>query len=210
LAESKPSNLNLSVLDQFQIYPIQVDDKLVAQSAKPIKLSELYKGKWVILDISATWCPYCKLDQIFFSAQRNTLNEYSVNKKLWSKDVVQVHMNIEYQAKGAREQTQDSIRKFLSPESLAQDKNLKGLNRSHMDSFLMSKMDREAIKTVTTKSGQLIFKDFQGYPYQMVFDPKGQLVFQGNFTSRLAADGDDWSKPYRRHYKMLSRLIETK
>lgn len=201
------SSLDLGVLDAFNISPIQVGGKLQPGRAKPIKLSDQYKGKWVILDVSATWCPYCKLDQLFFNAQKNTLNEYSVNKKLWDADVVQVHLNVENKDKGPRQQTKDVIRKFLDPKSIAQDKNLKGLDRKNIDTLLLNNMDREAIKVAKTKSGQFIFKDFGGYPYQMVFNPEGKLVFQGNFTSRIKADGDDWSMPYRRHYEMISKLM---
>ena len=63
------------------------------------------------------------------------------------------------------------------------------------------------LKTAKTASGDLLFKNIKGYPYQMVFNPKGDLVFQGNFTSKLPEDGNDWSKPYRRHYKSLTKII---
>lgn len=210
-AKSNPAgDLSLSDLDTYTISPIQLDGKLQPTSADPLKLSNHYKGKWVILDVSATWCPYCKLDQIFFVSQKNTINEYTINKELWSQDVVQVHLNVESKAPGARQQTKESILKFLQPQSIAKDKNLKGLNRQNIDTLLLHDLDREGIKVAKAKNGQLLFKDFQGYPYQMVFNPKGKLVFQGNFTSKIEGDGDDWTKPYRRHYEMLTKLMTEK
>lgn len=199
--------LTLYSLDNLPTVPVQIGGQLSPENAKAIKLSDQYKGKWVILDVSATWCPYCKLDQLFFDAQKNTLNEYSVNQKLWDADVVQVHLNVEDKAKGPRQQTWGVIRKFLEPKSIARDKNLKSVDRKLIDTYLLAGMDREAVKIAKTHLGELIFKNFKGYPYQMVFDPKGRLVFQGNFTSKTKADGDDWSKPYRRHYEMLSKVM---
>ncbi len=204
---SGPS-LDLSVFDTLDISPIQVQGKILPNNAKAIKLSEAYHGRWVILDVSATWCPYCKLDQMFFAAHKNTINEHTTEQKLWTKDVVHINLNIEMKDKGPRQQTKDVIRKFLNPKSIAEDKHLKGLNRDHMDTLLVNNMDLKTLKLMKDKNGQLILKDFGGYPYQMVFNPKGELVFQGNFTSKIPEDGDDWAKPYSRHYEKLTKMIQ--
>ncbi len=202
--------MNIKTLDVFNLTPIQMNGEILPVDAPTIKLSEAYKGKWIILDLSATWCPYCKLDQYFFASHKNQVNDYTTNGTLWTADVVQVHLTIEYNKEGAFKQTKEIVRNFLTPRKIARDEYLKDLNRSNIDTVFVSTEDSEAFIQSKTKEGLSIFEGFIGFPYQLVFNPNGELVFQGQFTETTEEDGENWEWPYLRHYKMLTELIEAK
>lgn len=206
---STPEESNLSMFNPFDISPIQVDGQMLAKDSEFVSLAEAYKGRWVIVDISATWCGFCKMDQVFFSAHKNQIVDWaSTSENLWDKDVVQVHLNIEYNKEGPYLQNQDILRRFLDPKWLQRDQSLNGVDRSNIDTYLVNVSHPHDFTKAKIESGNDLFKGFGGFPYQLVFNPDGKLVFEGNFTSVLDSDGDDWTAPYKRHYKMLTGLMD--
>lgn len=204
-AQNSVEGFDLTMFDSFNISPIQVNGELSPENSQQVKLSDLYSGRWVIVDLSATWCPYCKLDQYFFASHKNELSEHSTTTKLWESDVVQVHLIIEYQKEGGFQQTQDIARSFLSTQALSRDTTLQGLNRTYIDTLFVNTDDPKSFTRALDKNGRALFEGFSGFPYQLVFNPKGELVFRGQFTE--ANEGEDWSEPYKRHYQMLTNLI---
>lgn len=198
----------LEFLDEFSITPVQINGVLNDDPSAKAKLSSMYKGKWIILDISATWYGYCKVDQIYFSAHKNKLDEnYSTQDKLWSQDIVQVHLNIEDNSDGGRKQTFDLVRFALTDIRVKHDQALSIADRTGIDSyFVNTKNSREFLKAVDA-SGSPLFPDFSGYPYQIVINPEGEIIFSNNFTA-TENEGDEWWAPYVNHYTYISEQID--
>lgn len=159
-------------------------------------LSENYKGKWLVLNVSATWCWYCKTDLIFF-------NHYFAN----SENVVSVHMTYDLKREDRYAQSSENTQNFLKNFQRTDERfsEIPSLDFTH---FYHSPLERDAIKSLESKSGEVLFSTMGGYPYQLIFDPEGNLVFRGHFTNKLESDAeDDYYAPFNRHYSFIQSLV---
>ncbi len=211
--------VHISDLYQIPVVPVMVDDIIIDENTVDSleKIEELridensempflkkYEGKWVILDVSATWCGYCAADKEFFSYQRNELqiydlNGYKVVDDLWGDKVVQVHLTIE-----SSNQTLEIIRKDLVKAAKKSNVSMKGVDTYFYETEGgLSKFSNKFY----TSNNINIFEGARGYPYQLVFNPEGTLVFRGFFTSKLDGDENGYT-PYRRHYRKLDQMVK--
>lgn len=205
------SKRSINIINDFNITPVEVNGTLNQDPKIRVDLSSFYKGKWLILDISASWCPYCKLDQFFFSALTNEpAKDYTGRENLWPKtgrEVVQAHLFVEFQKEGAYQQNFEVIQEFLSPASLLKDDVLKGLNRSGIDSFFVNIKNPQSFTKALDENGLPILPNFTGFPHQLVINPDGEIIFNGSFTSSKPEDEGNWFLAYRRHYEMIEKKI---
>jgi len=198
----------LEFLDEFSITPVQVGGVLNDDPEAEVKLGSMYQGKWVILDISATWCGYCKIDQVYFSAHKNEPAEgYSTNDELWSEDVVQVHLNIEDNREGGRQQTFDLVRFSLTDIRIKHDKALSTTDRKNIDSHFINIDDKRDFLKALDSSGAPLLPGFTGYPYQIIINPKGDIIFSSGFTKTESED-QDWWVPYVNHYTFITEQMK--
>lgn len=184
------SSTSLKDLNQLNSFSVKENEI----NSYNIDLSDKYKGKWLILNISATWCPYCKIDMFYFLK----------NLKPYFNKVEQLHITSE--STGGRVQSAETTSEFLRVKALS-DPYTKDLNLKEIY-FAHTKTSMKDASKFTDVDGELIFKGFRGYPYQMIFNPKGKLIFRGHFTSALKSDDGNYYAPFDRHYSFISALLK--
>lgn len=137
------------------------------------------KGKVVVMRLFATWCPYCKEDlKVIEDTMKSLIDEDKI-------DVTLVVFK-------SRKETDETLKNFMAVG--AQEL---GLRPASYD-WVYSDVQTPAMKEVKDKKGHLLFPNYQGVPYALVFDSKGQLRYRGNFTES--------KETRKKHYEMIAAL----
>ncbi len=154
-----------------------IRDGAVAGAPRALAIPQ---GKVTAVRLFATWCPYCKRDM----KQLNDVLGTSLDQDKLDTLLVVFKSRLE---------TEATLKKFML-EGLAQ----LGVKAQRFD-FRHVQMTGAEMKAVKGADGSLLFPEFLGVPYALVFDKKGQLRFRGNFT----AD----EKTIKQHYDMIQSLV---
>lgn len=146
------------------------------------------KNKVVIVRLIGTWCPFCKNDLI------ELYNRY-LNTDLKSEVEVILITN------SSRRENQETVTGF-------RDMVRNNWGVSHPEFFHLffvpgkegGLQGFERLAQWMDEKGNLLFPEYRGVPYAMVFDRNGELRLRGTFTSS--------EQTIENHYQQISALIE--
>lgn len=185
----------LSELDQsLQLTPVKVGTSIGIQKAGSISLADQYQGQWVVLNIIATWCGYSMQEMVYFENQ-------IVKSGLTNVKEVNITIDADAQKNPKRNQSDQITLDFIN--TVLSEKNL---SFKQTDFFHLKNSTFKTLQETVFKSGAL-FGAMSGYPFQIIFNPSGEIVFAGHFTHQLPSDNGDWSKAYERHFSYIKSLV---
>jgi hypothetical protein len=191
----RTAGIELNHIEALAGTPVHVSGERLAVSKEASADFSRYEGKWVIVDISATWCWFCKTGMAVFE---NFIDQSSAS-------AVQVHIMFDNNRTDKYAQNLEGTHRFLQMRH--RDDQIQGLSLDDIDLYHAVGESMDSLREIQTASGEPYFPGMRGTPYQLIFDPEGQLVFRGHFTNKLDSDGEDgWLAPFRRHYQFIFAL----
>lgn len=187
IPENCPADLGVTFKDLASITAQKVDEKGVMSAPQSFDLSPL-KGKVVIFRLIGTWCPYCKNDLAYIN--QNYL-------KTAARDQVELVLL----TNSSRRETAESVKSF---RDLARQQRDVDPRQVHLW-YIGDEGEMNGVKRLAEwkqGSGELLFPDYRGVPYGMIFDRYGRLRFRGLFTGSTEVTAA--------HYAMVDSLTSGK
>ncbi len=178
-------DFDLDDLKNLEAHPLDPNGRI--RSAQKVDLSKL-RGKVVVLRLMGTWCPYCKSDLLEIS-----------QRFLKQKESSEVELVLI--ANSSRRETEASVSAFRSKGSMQW-----GLHPDQFHFWFVGSSENPELTGVqrlaqtTDKNGALLFPEYKGVPYGLVFDKKGKLRFRGLFTSS--------PESISAHYSSIEALVK--